>query len=326
MGIVVSAVASGLVQNIQKDFIKEEEEKKFVRWKEEQQLVEVQDEEEEEDDRRVEIPGFPPVTLDIPSLHREGGKQGRVSRSSQQSQTDSPRLESILRTRELSNGEQGQSQPVDDQQLTKSTRENSTSTSTSLLQDFFSSLGRRSPKSSEKDKEEVEEVDRKNGDIANKDEISDSNANSSETNSELTKKDNEINGALLEGHNAQPKAINESPAKTRRPTFDETPLPSPSRRSRLGSDDGVHFGIMPIVNLLPKYPFFLMVILWIMFHDSFAGLQMRYLQNSYVPGQPGSEVATPTSKLCRRFTSLTPSTLLAGGEKHPRPSLSFPGR
>ena len=323
MGIVVSAVASGLVQNIQKDFIKEEEERKFVRWKEEQ-LVEVRDEEEEEDDRRVEIPGFPPVTLDIPSLHREGGKQGRVSRSSQQSQTDSPRLESILRTRELSNAEQGQSQPVDDQQLTKNTRENSTSTS--LLQDFFSSLGRRSPKSSEKDKEEIEDVFRQNGDTANKDETSDSNANLSQTNSELTKKDNEVNRALLEGHNAQPKAINESPAKTRRPTFDETSLPSPSRRSRLGSGDGVHFGIMPIVNLLPKYPFIPIVNLWIMFHDSFAGLQMRYLRNTYVPGQPGSEVATPTSKLCRRSTSLTPSTLLAGGEKHQRPSLSFPGR
>ena len=269
MGIVVSAVASGLVQNIQKDFIKEEEEKKFVRWKEEQLLVEVKDEEEEEDDRRVEIPGFPPVTLDIPSLHREGGKQGRVSRSSQQSQTDSPRLESILRTRELSNGEQGQSQPVDEQQLTKSTRENSTSTS--LLQDFFSSLGRRSPKSSEKDKEEIEDVDRQNGDTANKDDTSDNNANSSQTNSELTKKDNEINKALLEGHNAQPRSINESPVKTRRPTFDETSLPSPSRRSRLGSGDGVHFGIMPIVNLLPKYPFILIAILWIMFHDSFAG-------------------------------------------------------
>ena len=266
MGIVVSAVASGLVQNIQKDFIKEEEEKKFVRWKEEQ-LVEVK--EEEEDDRRVEIPGFPPVTLDIPSLHREGGKQGRVSRSSQQSQTDSPRLESILRTRELSNTEQGQSQPVEDQQLTKSTRENSTSTS--LLQDFFSSLGRRSPKSNEKEKEEQEDVEQQNGDAANKDETSDSNANSSQTNSELAKKDNEINRALLEGQNAQPKAINESPVKTRRPTFDETSLPSPSRRSRLGSGDGVHFGIMPIVNLLPKYPFTLIVILWIMFHYSFAG-------------------------------------------------------
>ena len=269
MGIVVSAVASGLVQNIQKDFIKEEEEKKFVRWKEEQ-LVEVKDEVEEEDDRRVEIPGFPPVTLDIPSLHREGGKQqGRVSRSSQQSQTDSPQLESILRSRELSNSEQGQSQPVEDQQLTKSTRENSTSTS--LFQDFFSSLGRRSPKSSEKEKEGIEDVDRQNGDTAIKDETSDSNANQSQTNSELTNKDNETNRALLEGHNAQPKAINESPAKTRRPTFDETPLASPSRRSRLGSGDGVHFGIMPIVNLLPKYPFILIVIFGVLFHYLFAG-------------------------------------------------------
>ena len=259
MGIVVSAVASGLVQNIQKDFIKEEEEKKFVRWKEEQMLVEVKDEEEEEDDRRVEIPGFPPVMLDIPSLHREGGKQqGRVSRSSQQSQTDSPRLESILRSRELSNGEQGQSQPVDDQQQTKSTRENSTSTN--LLQDFFSSLGRRSPKSSEKDKEEIEDVDRENEDTSKKDGASDSNASLSQTKSDSTKNDNEINRALLEEHNAQPKAINESPSKTNRSTFDETPLASPSRRSRLGSGDGVHFGIMPIVNLLPKYPFILIVI------------------------------------------------------------------
>ena len=268
MGIVVSAVASGLVQNIQKDFKKEEDEKKFVRWKEEQ-LVEVKDEEEEEDDRRVEIPGFPPVTLDIPSLHREGGKQGRVSRSSQQSQTDSPRLESILRSRELSNGEQGQSQPVEDQQLTKSTRENSTSTS--LFQDFFSSLGRRSPKSGENDTEDVENVDKQNGNTVIIDETSDSNANQSQTNSEITKKDNEINRALLEGHSVQPKATNESPAKTRRPTFEESPLASPSRRSRLGSGDGVHFGIMPIVNLLPKYPFILIVILWIMIHDSFTG-------------------------------------------------------
>ena len=246
MGIVVSAVASGLVQNIQKDFIKEEEEKKFVRWKEEQQLVEVQDEEEEEDDdRRVEIPGFPTVTLDIPSLHREGGKQqGRSSQQSQQSQTDSPRLESILRSRELSKGRQGQSQHFEDQQLpTKSTRETSTSTSTSLFQEFFSSLGRRSPKSSEKENEDVHS------------QIGDSNANQSDVNSEITKVDNEINRSLVERHNTQQKTRDESPTKTRKTSFDDTSLASPSRRSRLGSGDGVHFGIMPIVNLLPKYLF-----------------------------------------------------------------------
>ena len=251
MGIVVSAVATGLVQNIQKDFIKEEEEKKFVRWKEEQLLVEVQDEEEEEeDDRRVEIPGFPTVTLDIPSLHREGGKQqGRSSQQSQQSQTDSPRLESILRSRELSKGErrQGQSQHFEDQQLpTKSTRETSTSTSTSLFQEFFSSLGRRSPKSNEKENEESEDVHSQ---------IGDSNANQSNVNSEITKVDNEINRSLVERHNTQQKTIDESPTKTRKTSFDDTSLASPSRRSRLGSGDGVHFGIMPIVNLLPKYLF-----------------------------------------------------------------------
>ena len=43
---------------------------------------------------------------------------------------------------------------------------------------------------------------------------------------------------------------------------------------------------------------------------------MRYLQNNYVPGQPGSEVVTPIWKPCRRSTSLTRSTLLAGGEIH----------
>ena len=50
---------------------------------------------------------------------------------------------------------------------------------------------------------------------------------------------------------------------------------------------------------------------------------MRYLQNSYVRGQPGFEVVTPTSKLCRRSTSLTPSTLLVKGEIHQRPSHFF---
>ena len=110
-----------------------------------------------------------------------------------------------------------------------------------------------------------------NGDTSNKYETSDSNANQSQTNSEITQKDNEINRALLEGHNAQPKVTNESPTKTKRPTFDETPLASPSRRSRLGSGDGVHFGIMPIVNLLPKYPFILIVIFGVLFHYLFAG-------------------------------------------------------
>ena len=219
-----------------------------MRWKEEQ-LVEVQDEEEEEDDGRVEIPGFPPITLDIPALHREGGKQGRLTRASQQSQTDSP-VESILRTRDLSNADQGQSQPVEEQQLIKSTRENSTSTS--LFQDFFSSLGRRSPKESEKDDNDTDIIIQHNGEVINKHELSDNNANDSQKTSDITNKDNEINKALLESSNAQPpKAINDPPPLTRRLTFDEDSLAttSPSRHSRLGSSD---VGTMPVVNLLPK--------------------------------------------------------------------------
>ena len=219
-----------------------------MRWKEEQ-LVEVQDEEEEEDDGRVEIPGFPPITLDIPALHREGGKQGRLSRASQQSQTDSP-VESILRTRDLSNADQGQSQPVEEQQLIKSTRENSTSTS--LFQDFISSLGRRSPKESEKDDNDTDIIIRPNGEVINKHELSDNNGNESQKTSELASKDNEINKALLENSTAQPsKAMNEPPPLTRRLTFDEDSLAtaSPSRHSRLGSSD---VGTMPVVNLLPK--------------------------------------------------------------------------
>ena len=221
-----------------------------MRWKEEQ-LVEVQDEEEEEEeDGRVEIPGFPPITLDIPALHREGGKQGRLSRASQQSQTDSP-VESILRTRDLSNADQGQSQPVEEQQLIKSTRENSTSTS--LFQDFFSSLGRRSPKESEKDDNDTDIIIQHNGEVINKHELSDNNANESQTTGEITSKENEINNALLESSNAQPsKAVNEPPPPlTRRLTFDEDSLAtaSPYRHSRLGSSD---VGTMPVVNLLPK--------------------------------------------------------------------------
>ena len=218
-----------------------------MRWKEEQ-LVEVQDDEEEEDDGRVEIPGFPPITLDIPALHREGGKQGRLSRASQQSQTDSP-VESILRTRDLSNAGQGQSQPVEEQQLIKSTRENSTSTS--LFQDFISSLGRRSPKESEKDDNDTDIIIMHNGESINKQELSD-NANESQKTSEIASKDNEINKALLQSSNAQPsKAVNEPPPLTRRLTFDEASLAtaSPSRHSRLGSSD---VGTMPVVNLLPK--------------------------------------------------------------------------
>ena len=219
-----------------------------MRWKEEQ-LVEVQDEdeEEEEDDGRVEIPGFPPVTLDIPALHREGGKQGRLSRASQQSQTDSP-VESILRTRDLSKADQGQSQPVEEQHLIKSTRENSTSTS--LFQDFISSLGRRSPKESEKDDNDTDIFITHNGEVINKQELSDNNANESQKTSEIASKDNEINKALLESSNAQQsKAVNEPPPLTRRLTFDEDSLASPSRHSRLGSSD---VGTMPVVNLLPK--------------------------------------------------------------------------
>ena len=217
-----------------------------MRWKEEQ-LVAVQDEEEEEDDGRVEIPGFPPITLDIPALHREGGKQGRLSRASQQSQTDSP-VESILRTRDLSKADQGQSQPVEEQQLIKSTRENSTSTS--LFQDFISSLGRRSPKESEKDGNDADIIIMHNGEVINKHELSDNNGNESQKTSEIASKDNEINKALLESSNAQPsKAVNEPPPLTRRLTFDEDSLASPSRHSRLGSSD---VGTMPVVNLLPK--------------------------------------------------------------------------
>ena len=219
-----------------------------MRWKEEQ-LVEVQDEEEEEDDGRVEIPGFPPITLDIPALHREGGKQGRLSRASQQSQTDSP-VESILRTRDLSNADQGQSQPVEEKQLIKSTRENSTSTS--LFQDFISSLGRRSPKESENNDNDTDIIIMHNGEVINKQELSDNNGNESQKTSEIASKDNEINKALLESSNAQPsKAVNEPPPLTRRLTFDEDSLAtaSPSRHSRLGSSD---IGTMPVVNLLPK--------------------------------------------------------------------------
>ena len=218
-----------------------------MRWKEEQ-LVEVQDEEEEEEeDGRVEIPGFPPITLDIPALHREGGKQGRLSRASQQSQTDSP-VESILRTRDLSNADQGQSQPVEEKQLIKSTRENSTSTS--LFQDFISSLGRRSPKESENNDNDTDIIIMHNGEVINKQELSDNNGNESQKTSEIASKDNEINKALLESSNAQPsKAVNEPPPLTRRLTFDEDSLASPSRRSRLGSSD---VGTMPVVNLLPK--------------------------------------------------------------------------
>ena len=211
--------------------------------------MEIQDEGEEEDDGRVEIPGFPPITLDIPALHREGGKQGRLSRASQQSQTDSP-VESILRTRDLSNAGQGQSQPVEEQQLIKSTRENSTSTS--LFQDFISSLGRRSPKESEKDDNDTDIIIVQNGDVIDKQELSDNNAYESQKTSEIASKDNEINKALLESSNAQPsRAVNEPPPLTRRLTFDEDSLAtaSPSRHSRLGSSD---VGTMPVVNLLPK--------------------------------------------------------------------------
>ena len=205
--------------------------------------MEVQDEEEEEDDGRVEIPGFPPVTLDIPALHREGGKQGRLSRASQQSQTDSP-VESILRTRDLSKADQGQSQLVEEQQL----RENSTSTS--LFQDFISSLGRRSPKEMEKDDNDTDIIIMHNGEVINKHELSDNNAIESQKTSEIASKDNEINKALLESSNAQPsRAVNEPPPLTRRLTFDEDSLASPSRHSRLGSSD---VGTMPVVNLLPK--------------------------------------------------------------------------
>ena len=220
-----------------------------MRWKEEQ-LVEVQDdEEEEEDDGRVEIPGFPPITLDIPSLHREGGKQGRLSRASQQSQTDSP-VESILRTRDLSKADQGQRQPVEEQQLIKSTRENSTSTS--LFQDFISSLGRRSPKESEKDDNDTDIIIMHNGEVIKKQELSDNNADESQKTSEIASKDNQINKALLESSNAQSsKAVIDPPPLTRRLTFDEDSLAtaSPSRHSRLGWSD---VGTMPVVNLLPK--------------------------------------------------------------------------
>ena len=90
-----------------------------------------------------------------------------------------------------------------------------------------------------------------NEEVINKQELSD-NANESQKTSEIASKDNEINKALLESSNAHaqpPKAVNEPPPLTRRLTFDEDSLASPSRHSRLGSSD---VGTMPVVNLLPK--------------------------------------------------------------------------
>ena len=52
--------------------------------------------------------------------------------------------------------------------------------------DFFSSLGRRSPKSGENDTEDVENVDKQNGNGVIIDETTDSNANQSQPNSEIT--------------------------------------------------------------------------------------------------------------------------------------------
>ena len=79
MGIVFSAVASGLQQNISLDFVREEEERK-VRWAGEAEQVSVQG------------------GRDIPPLHREGPKQDWGSSSSQHSQTDNVIPETILET------------------------------------------------------------------------------------------------------------------------------------------------------------------------------------------------------------------------------------
>ena len=242
MGIVVSAVASGLVQNIQKDFVIEEE-KKSVHWREEEDLVEVKEEEGEE--RRVEIPGFPPITLDIPALHKEGGKQGRLSQQS--TQTDEPTtLESILRTGESGEGDEGQSQTAKQEVIT-TTKETATATKSGLFHDFFDRIG-FSPKHhksiQDEDGEDTETNLKLIGNNILQNEGNEAPIGDKRTNNEDKK--------LLESQTKEVTSRPFSSVRQRHTRFDETPQESPSHNGRFGDNSREDQFGMPIVNLLPK--------------------------------------------------------------------------
>lgn len=264
MGVVVSAISTGLVQNVQKDFVKcqeaededdeeEKRKKKAVKWREEE-LVKKKEKElvekEKEEGRRVEIPGFPPVKLDIQPLHTDGGKQGRLSRNSQYSQTES-RTETETGNLEDKDGGEVLEDTAEEGQEDKT--EVHSNAAAAVFRDFLTSIGMSSRKEL-KETKSPEDRDSKDGlwtvieetITLQKRRILEPDVRDADTDDTAAR-----NGMVTHPEDDQTRTADTtmSPSRRRRMIqFLKTPGSSPPP----GPDDGGQ-SAMPIVNLLPQY-------------------------------------------------------------------------
>ena len=72
MGVVISAIATGFAQNIEKDFINQEVGDEYQAVDKPVEEGGINDESKIEGKESVTTPGFPTIQLDIPPLHNEG--------------------------------------------------------------------------------------------------------------------------------------------------------------------------------------------------------------------------------------------------------------
>ena len=102
MGIVVSAIATGLVQNVERDFVKQpvENENQSIDKPVDEETIICKPETEEKES--VVTPGFPTIKLDIEPLHNDGhlNKQNKSKSKHKKVVKDPPPKTKLLAVRD----------------------------------------------------------------------------------------------------------------------------------------------------------------------------------------------------------------------------------
>jgi hypothetical protein len=159
MGVVISAIATGFAQNIEKDFMNQKVVDEYQSKGKPVEDEEIIEESKAGGKESVATPGFPTIQLDIPPLHNEGYLNTHNKNKSEKSEDSikDPKIETV--DLGVSKHEESDDALTTLKEESKASNEDEgNDESLSFLQDFFSSLRITSP---DQDKVDIKEVDEK---------------------------------------------------------------------------------------------------------------------------------------------------------------------
>ena len=138
MGVVVSAIATGLIHNIESDYIKVEEVDK-----DESRVIDIDETKNSRGDSRNRIltPGFPVVSIDIPPVH---GNEGKLTKDNiNKSQTEETVITTPVKAKDQINSLKQEKEVIEEDKMPmKQEKEEKDSSEQNLgfFKDFFSFL------------------------------------------------------------------------------------------------------------------------------------------------------------------------------------------